>query len=127
MRAVRDKRILFVASVDYPPWVGGAEELWSRAALYLAAEGFRISASAVASSPPARRVMELTERGVEVWSRPPLYPVRKRAWRALIAPQKSLTTLEVERLIARRPPELVAISDGAPFPPLDLLEMCVAK
>ena len=127
MRAVRDKRILFVASVDYPPWVGGAEELWSRAALYLAAEGFRISASAVASSPPARRVMELTERGVEVWSRPPLYPVRKRAWRALIAPQKTLTTLEVERLIARRSPELVAISDGAPFPPLDLLEMCVAK
>jgi glycosyltransferase involved in cell wall biosynthesis len=125
--APRDKHILFVASVDYPPWGGGAEELWSRAALHLAAEGFRISASAVESSPPARRVVELTKLGVEVWSRPALYSVRKRAWRALMAPQKSLTTLDVERLIARRSPNFVAISDGAPFPPLDLLEMCVVK
>lgn len=122
-----NQRILFVASVEYPPWGGGAEELWSRAALYLATEGFRILASVVASSPPARRVLELTERGVEVWSRPMVYSVRKRAWRALTAPQKTLTTLEVERLIATRLPDIVAISDGAPFPPLDLLEMCVAK
>jgi glycosyltransferase involved in cell wall biosynthesis len=121
------QRILFVASVEYPPWGGGAEELWSRAALHLATEGFRTSTSVVASSPPARRVLELTERGVEVWSRPTLYSVRKRAWRALTAPQKSLTTLEVERLIATRSPDLVAISDGSPFPPLDLLEMCAAK
>ena len=72
-------------------------------------------------------MLELTERGVEVWSRPMVYSVRKRAWRALTAPKKTLTTLEVERLIAARSPDVVAISDGAPFPPLDLLEMCVAK
>jgi glycosyltransferase involved in cell wall biosynthesis len=45
----------------------------------------------------------------------------------LTAPEKTPTTLEVERLIAARPPQFVVISDGAPFPPLDLLELCVAN
>ena len=120
------KRILFVSSVNNTPW-GAAEELWSRAALDLVAEGFAVSASYAAHSPPDRRVLNLTERGVEVWFRPAPYPLRKRAWRALTAPEKSPTTLEVERLVAARSPEFVVISDGAPFPPLDLLEMCSTK
>lgn len=120
------KRILFVSSTNYNPWGGGgAEELWAGAALELAAEGFAVSASA--SSPPHRRVLNLAERGVEVWFRDTPYPLRKRAWRALTAPQKDPITLEVERLIAAKSPEFVVISDGAPFPPLDLLEMCAAK
>ena len=120
------KRILFVSSVNNTPW-GAAEELWSRAALDLAVEGFAVFASYAAHSPPDRRVLNLTERGIEVWFRPMRYPLRKRAWRALTAPQKSPTTLEVERLVAARSPEFVVISDGAPFPPLDLLEMCATK
>jgi glycosyltransferase involved in cell wall biosynthesis len=120
------RRILFVSSVNDTPW-GAAEELWSRVALDLAAEGFAVSASYAAWSPPHPRVLDLTERGVDVWFRPTPYPLRKRAWRRLTAPQKSLTTLEVERLVAARSPEFVVISDGSPFPPLDLLEMCVSK
>ena len=69
----------------------------------------------------------MIERGVDVRIRPKPYPLRKRAWRALIAPEKSPTTIEVERLVAARSPDFVVISDGAPFPPLDLLEMCVTK
>ncbi len=121
-----NQRILFVSSVNDTPW-GAAEELWSRAALDLTAEGLAVFASYAGHSPPHRRILDLRNRGVEVWFRPIPYPLRKRAWRALIAPQKTPTTLEVERLIAARPPDFVVISDGAPFPPLDLLEMCVAK
>ena len=120
------KPILFISSVNNTPW-GAAEELWSGAALDLAAEGFAVSASYATHSPPHPRVLDLAKRGVKVWFRPASYPLRKRAWRVLTAPQKSPTTLEVERLVATRPPELVVISDGAPFPPLDLLEMCTTK
>jgi glycosyltransferase involved in cell wall biosynthesis len=123
---VAQKRILFVSPVGNVAW-GGAEELWSRAAINLAAEEFTVSASVVGWSPPHPRALNLTERGIEVWFRPTAYPLRKRAWRALVSPEKTATTLEVERLIAARSPDFVVISDGAPFPPLDLLEMCVAK
>ena len=120
------KSILFVSSANNFSW-GGAEELWSRAALNLAAEGFAVSASYPKFSPPHPRVLDLMGRSIEVWLRPRQYPLRKRAWRALVAPEDSPTTLEVERQVAAKSPELVVISDGAPFPPLDLLEMCVTK
>jgi glycosyltransferase involved in cell wall biosynthesis len=123
---VTQKRILFVSSTDNIPW-GGAEELWSRAALDLVAEGFTVSASIVGWVPPHPRALDLVERGIDVWFRPTLYPLRKRAWRTLVSPEKTLTTLEVERLIAARSPEFMVISDGSPFPPVDLLEICTTK
>jgi glycosyltransferase involved in cell wall biosynthesis len=123
---VAHKRILFVSTMDCYPW-GGSEELWSRAALDLAAEGFAVSASVGAWSPPHRKVLDLAERGVDVWLRPLPYPLRKRVWRALTAPQKSPITLEVERLIAARAPDFAVVSEGGPFPPIDLIEMCAAK
>jgi glycosyltransferase involved in cell wall biosynthesis len=123
---VTHKRILFVSSVNNTPW-GAAEELWSQAALDLLAEGYAVSASYAAHSPPDPRMLNLIERGVEVWFRPASYPLRKRAWRALVGPPMGPTTLEVERLVTARSPEIVVISDGAPFPPLDLLEMCATK
>lgn len=120
------KPILFVSSVNDVPW-GGGEELWSRAAVKLAAEGFPISASYATHLPPHPRILDLRERGIEVWFRPTQYPLRKKAWRALTSSQNSAMALEVGRLIAARSPELVVISDGAPFPPLDLLERCATK
>jgi glycosyltransferase involved in cell wall biosynthesis len=119
-------RILFVSSVNNTPW-GAAEELWSHAALELADEGNTVFASYAGWSPPDQRLLNLTDRGVEVWFRPQHYPLPKRAWRALTKPENTHTTLEVERLIAVRSPQFVLISDGAPFPPLDLLEMCVSR
>jgi glycosyltransferase involved in cell wall biosynthesis len=118
--------ILFISGTDNTPW-GGGEELWSQAALDLAAEGVAVSASVVGWTPPHSRVLDLVERGIDVWFRPRPYPLRKRAWRALVSPEKTPTTCEVERLIAARSPEFVVISDGSPFPPLDLLEMCATK
>ena len=119
------KSIVFISTND-APW-GGSEELWSRAALNLLASGFSVSASVCAWLPPHRRVVNLIERGVEVWFRPARYPVRKRAWRRLTSPQKTLATLEVERLIAARSPEFVVFSDGGSSPLIDLLEMCATK
>jgi glycosyltransferase involved in cell wall biosynthesis len=123
---MQQKRILFISSTDNVPW-GAAEELWSQAALNLAAQGFPISASLIEWAPPHPRALDLAERGIDVWFRPRSYSLRQRAMRALFAPQKTITTLEVQRLIAKRSPDFVVISDGAPFPPLDLLEACVAK
>jgi hypothetical protein len=73
---VTPKRILFVSSVNNTPW-GAAEELWSRAALDLSADGFTIFASYAAHSPPHPRVLDLVERGIEVWFRPTLLPAEK--------------------------------------------------
>jgi glycosyltransferase involved in cell wall biosynthesis len=120
-----ERRISFVSTLTVP-W-GGSEELWSRTALDLAAQGFQVSASVAASSPLHRRVVELMERGVEVWLRPHPYPLWKQARRRLITPHKDPVTLEVQRLVAARPPRLVVLSDGGDLPPVDLLEMCVAK
>jgi hypothetical protein len=53
---VAHKCILFVSSVNDTPW-GGAEELWSGAALDLAAEGFAVCASYAAWSPPDPRIL----------------------------------------------------------------------
>jgi glycosyltransferase involved in cell wall biosynthesis len=133
------RRILFVSSINDAPW-GATEELWSRAAVNLAREGFVVSASISGWSPSLaqrgyanaeqtfhRQVSNLTERGIDVRPRLTPYPLKKRVWRALTAPQKSPTTLEVERLIAASSPDFAVISDGAPFPPLDLLEMCASR
>jgi glycosyltransferase involved in cell wall biosynthesis len=120
------KRILFVSTVNNAAR-GGAEELWARAALHLAGMDCSVLASVYAGARVLPHVVDLTEHGVEVWLRPHQYPLPKRAWHALTAPEESLTTAEVKRLIAARSPEFVVISDGAPFPPLDLLEMCVTK
>jgi hypothetical protein len=52
------KRILFVSSQNNFSW-GAAEELWSRAALDLIAEGFAVSASYSAFSLPDPRILNL--------------------------------------------------------------------
>jgi glycosyltransferase involved in cell wall biosynthesis len=120
------QRIAFVSTMGGAAW-GGCEELWSRTALRLRAEGFLVSASVGQWSPPDPRMLNLIERGVEVSFRPAQFPLGRKAWRALTAPQSSLTAMEVERFVAARPPKLVVFSDGGAFPPIDLLEMCNAK
>jgi glycosyltransferase involved in cell wall biosynthesis len=121
-------RIVFISTLSSGSW-GGSEELWSRAALALAAEGFDISASYLAWSPPDPHILNLIRHGVEVWFRPRSYPLRKRVWRRITAAQPIPTwlLLEVKRLIAARSPQMVVLSDGGPFPPIGLVEMCAAE
>jgi glycosyltransferase involved in cell wall biosynthesis len=118
-------RILFVSTMDGFAW-GGSEELWSQTALRLAVEGYPVSASLPEWTPLHRRVLDVMERGLEVWFRPTQYSLRKHVWHRLTAGHKTLSALELQRLVTARPPGLVVFSDGGPFPPIDLLEVCTA-
>ncbi len=44
-----------------------------------------------------------------------------------MAPRKSQIGLGLQNCVADRPPGLVVLSDGAAFPPIDLLELCITK
>lgn len=119
------KRIAFVSTMPGQLW-GGSEELWSRAAANLASTGFDISASVVEWSPRHWRVADLANSGVEIWPRPRHYPFWRKGWRRITSGAKSDTVIEIERLIAKRQPALIVLSDGGPFPPVELPELCVA-
>jgi hypothetical protein len=73
------KKSPFTATGYGKSW-GGCEELWSRTAMDLAKEGFAVSASIVAWFPPHERVLDLADRGLDIWFRP---------WLALTTPEKS--------------------------------------
>jgi glycosyltransferase involved in cell wall biosynthesis len=107
------------------PW-GGSEELWSQTALRLVAQGYAVTASLLEWTPPHPRVLNLMGHGVAVRFRPRRYPIRKQAWRRLTAQEKTPNALEIRRFMAARPPALVVFSDGGPFPPVDVLELCSA-
>ena len=121
------QRIIFVTTPNSDPWAG-SEELWARTALDLVAHGFRVSASVTEFRPLHPRMRELQERGVELWRRPVWYEWSRHPWRRLASWHADPVLHEVERLIAARPPAFVVLSDGAGgLPPIDLLELCIAK
>ncbi|HEX3443922.1 MAG TPA: glycosyltransferase family 4 protein, partial [Chthoniobacterales bacterium] len=113
--------------MDSSAW-GGSEELWSRTALEFAAQGIPVSANVHRWAPPHLRMVELIERGVEVQFRPIPYPLWKRGWLAFAAPQKTPLVAEVQRHIDAIKPQLAVISEGTgPFPPVELLDLCVIR
>jgi glycosyltransferase involved in cell wall biosynthesis len=132
--------VVFVSIIYASPW-GGSEELWSRTALHLATQGYSVCASVRDWSPRHPRVQMMMELGVDVWFRPAPAPLSKHIQRTLSAPnqalkhlwcrvterRKSVVTIEAERLFARKRPQLVVISQGDAFPPIDLLDLCIRK
>jgi glycosyltransferase involved in cell wall biosynthesis len=119
-------RFTFVSTMDGDPW-GGSEELWSRTALDLLAQGFPVSASVLEWSPLHSRVLDLRARGVDLWVRPRWYSFGAHPWARLASRGKNLAAYAVTRLIVARPPALVVFSQGAPFPPIELIEACAAR
>jgi glycosyltransferase involved in cell wall biosynthesis len=119
-------RIAFISTMEAVPW-GGSEELWSRTALKLVAEGFRVSASVIDWSPLHKRVLNLMEAGVDVWLRPARYSIWDRAWSRITSRGQSVTAREVERLLSAKPAALVVLSSGGPFPAVELPELCIAR
>jgi glycosyltransferase involved in cell wall biosynthesis len=117
-------KVAFISTMVDDPW-GGSEELWSQTARNLVAGGFAVSASVAGWSPPHRRISDLVEVGVDIWPRPRQYPLRKRAWRRLTQPSKNDFAMDVQRFLAVTSPSLVVFSGGGPFPPIDVLEMCI--
>lgn len=67
------------------------------------------------------------DRGIDIWFRPQIYSLHKRAWRKLTMPEKSFEALEVRRLIRAKSPDLVVLSDGNALPPIDVMELCIAQ
>ena len=114
--------IAFVSTMDDGAW-GGSEELWSRAALSLGAEGFKISASVVEWSLPHQRTLDLANKGIDVWFRPRKYSLLERALRKATSGQRPPIVTEVEKMLAADSPSLVVFSAGGPFPWYDLMEL----
>jgi glycosyltransferase involved in cell wall biosynthesis len=107
------------------PW-GGSEELWSRTALDLRAQGLAVAASVLEWRPTHPRVRQLHERGIEVIQRPRFYSRLRRVGHKLTACRSPLQLVDLERLIAERGPQLIVISAGGAFPPIDIIELCAA-
>jgi glycosyltransferase involved in cell wall biosynthesis len=118
------RRIIFQTTIA--GW-GGSEELWSRTAIDLAAQGFAVSASVVEGSLLHPRLRELAARGVELWPRPLWYSWRRHPWHRLLGGDQHPAAYALEQLIAARPPALVVFSAGTPFPPIELLELCARR
>jgi glycosyltransferase involved in cell wall biosynthesis len=107
------------------PW-GGSEELWSRTALALAAQGFSVCASVHEWSPPHKRVLALVDGGVDVWIRRSRYSIWKRAWRSVTRAHEASMVAEVRKRIFAKTPSLVVLSTGMALPPIELLELCIS-
>jgi glycosyltransferase involved in cell wall biosynthesis len=120
------KRIAFVSTMDGSSW-GGSEELWSRAALDLLTQDFSISASVMEWHPLHVRVRNLSEHGVNTWLRPKNYPLWKLGWHRTAYRGVSSTAVEVGKMISAIKPALVVLSAGAPYPSIDLIELCINK
>ena len=122
----RRARILFVSTPSTDPWAG-SEELWARAALELVGKGFAVSANVTQFSPLHPKMHELQARGVDLWLRPSWYSLRKHPWRWYRGRHGGPFLHELRRLLDARRPSLVVFSEGNALPPIELLELCIAR
>jgi glycosyltransferase involved in cell wall biosynthesis len=116
--------ILFISTMTGDPW-GGSEELWSRAAALLVKQRVPVGASVHGWPQFDRRIAELSRAGVDVRPRPfksSLFAVARR-----YISKEAKITFDIERSFGHASPSLVVISEGWAFPPVELVEMCVAK
>ena len=119
-------RIAIIADTMIDPW-GGSEELWSQTATRLVAEGVSVAASIHARLPLHDRIRDLTDSGVRLWLRSEKYSLLKRMRRRLLSGRKSDLLIEIEKFLHLAQPELVIISTGGVFPPIEWLELCREK
>jgi glycosyltransferase involved in cell wall biosynthesis len=123
---MRRDAFVFVSMMTSDPW-GGSEELWSRAALNLVAEGYHVIASVREWRPLHKRVVALRESGVDVSVRPLQFKFWELAWRKMTLKHRVGIMAHVEPLLDQKRPCLVVISSGHPFPPIALVEHCVSR
>ncbi len=118
--------ILFISSMDSVAW-GGSEELWSRAALNLASQGFEVAASVIEWSPLHRRVLQLQDAGIVLSTRARFPSIWESAWGKIFGLRQGAAAVSVEKLIRARRPDLVVLSSGTAFPFVDLIEICTSR
>jgi glycosyltransferase involved in cell wall biosynthesis len=120
------RNVVFITTPHFDAW-SGAEELWSRTAIELVSQGFSVSASVWEGSLQHPRMRELQARGVDFCPWPRWYSLRKHPWRRLKSGRNGSVAFAVERLLDARTPVIAVLSDGGTLPPIELLELCVAK
>jgi len=118
------KSILFISTMDSEPW-GGSEELWSRAALNLASDGFSVAASVVEWSPLHARIQQLKDHGIKLSTRAQDPSLWRRARAKLVGSRPAVES--VEKLVEAVQPALVVHSSGTAFPFPDLIEICLSR
>ncbi|MBV8832106.1 MAG: glycosyltransferase family 4 protein [Hyphomicrobiales bacterium] len=123
---MQGNRIVFISTMEDYSW-GGSEELWSRAAIYLADQGVDVHASVLAHTPLHQKVLNLSRRGIDVRFRPKEHSFLERAWRKATATSRQVIVAETERLIAAVSPHLVVYSDGGPYPTANLMDVCLTR
>jgi len=129
-------RFVFVTTPHFDPW-SGAEELWSRTAVELISQGFPVSANVWEGSLQHPRMRELQARGVDFWPWPRWSSLRdaitdrtgwvKHPWRRLKLGRNGSVFFAAERLLNARTTAIAVLSDGGTLPPIQLLELCIAK
>jgi glycosyltransferase involved in cell wall biosynthesis len=123
---VMKPRVAFIADTISAPW-GGSEELWSQTATRLVAEGVSVAASIHARLPLHDRVRDLMGSGVKLWLRPERYSAWRRMRRRVLSGSKSDLLIEIEKFLHLVQPELVVLSTGGVWPPIEWLELCSRK
>lgn len=118
-------RFVFISTMAGYSW-GGSEELWSRAALRLRAEGHHVAAAVGWRPQTPEQVAHLVEQGIEVFLQtPPFSSLPARAWRkalARVAPPFGDREL---RWLLRQKPDLVCVSNGGNVDGLRFMAMCL--
>lgn len=118
--------VAFVSTMDGFNW-GGSEELWSRTAVELCKRRLAVSASVVQWDKPHRNIRKMEDCGVNVWPRPQCYPFWKVGLQRVTRRGQSSTKIEVEKMLKAVKPSLIVLSAAAPYPPADLMELCISK
>ncbi len=106
------------------PW-GGSEELWSQTALRLSKQGISVAASVHGWPKLHARLLSLSQAGIIVRPRPINPSFATSALRYISG--KPRIVLDLEMAFGGALPRLAVMSDGGPLPPIELVEMCIAK
>ena len=106
------------------PW-GGSEELWTRAAVFLAKQGLPVAASVQGWPQLAPQISGLAHAGVDLRPRPFNPSILRRARRH--ASGKSAIAFDIEQAFGNKSPSLVVLSTGHFVPYVELVELCIAK
>jgi glycosyltransferase involved in cell wall biosynthesis len=120
---MRDK-ILFISTMAGLPW-GASEELWTRTAIWLVKQRIPVAASVHGWHQLDPRISNLLRVGVDLRPRPVERSLITRLRQYLSG--KAQFVVDIEKSLKGISPSLVVISNGATFPPIELLEMCIER
>jgi glycosyltransferase involved in cell wall biosynthesis len=121
--ATRRRNVVVISTLHGSSW-GGSEELWAATARKLVGNGLAVTASVGATYPLHPRLAELRESGIGLHLRRASLWLPAMAWRRLTSSFKRHRSWsrDVERMLASAKPDLVIVSDGGNFPPIELVE-----